>query len=244
MLGAAGAVGRALVPGLALHDLRLFDRRADPAAGIARLDARHLRTLTRRLRGCDAVVDLASDARWDAPWESVYRNNIRLVHCTLEASARAGVKRVVYASSNQVAAGYEREDPWAPVLRGEHDGADPGRLPRLSTEAQVRPCNAYGAGKVFAEAACRWYTETTGVSTVCLRIGTVLWPDRPRNERHFSTWLSHRDLAGHVNAAVLAPPKVRSAVTWAVSANTWRIWDVGDGTDWRYQPCDDAERFR
>jgi uronate dehydrogenase len=96
---------------------------------------------------------------------------------------------------------------------------------------------------VFAESACRWYSERHGLPTVCLRIGTVLEPDRPRNSRHFSTWLSHRDLAGFVDAAITAPSP--EAVGWAVSSNTWRIWDIADShARLGYGPRDDAEMWR
>lgn len=246
VIGAAGLVGRAAVPDLRLHyDLRLLDRRPPRGSDVRRVDARRVRSLTRALRGCDVVVDLAADARWDAPWESVYRNNIRMVRAVLEAARVAGVRRVVHASSNQVAAGYERDEPWVSVLAGRRDGIHPDRLHRISATDAVRPVSAYGAAKVFAEAACRWYAEAHGLSTVCLRIGTVLEPDRPRNERHRSTWLSHRDLQGFLRAAIDAPDTTPPTVAWAASANTWGIWDVAGATELLgYHPQDDAEAAR
>lgn len=243
VIGAAGLVGRAALPGLSReYDLRLLDRRPPRGSDVQRVDARRVRGLTRALDGCDVVVDLAADARWDAPWDSVYRNNMQLVHAVLEAAREAGVRRVVHASSNQVAAGYERDDPWASVLAGRRDGTDSHQLRRISAHDPVRPVSPYGAAKVFAEAACRWYSEAYGLSTICLRIGTVLEPDRPRNERHRSTWLSHRDLQGFLRAAIDAPDSTPPTVVWAASANTWGIWDVaGAGDVLGYHPQDNAE---
>lgn len=243
MLGASGLVGRACVGELAEeYDLRLFDRRPVRGSGVHRLDARRLGALTRALGGCDAVVDLAADARWDAPWESVYRTNIRLARTVLEAARAAGVHRVVQASSNQVTAGYEHDEPWRSILAGQRAGHDPSRLPRIRTTDPVRPTSPYGAAKAFAEAACSWYAQAYGLSTISLRIGTVLEPDRPRNERHFSTWLSHRDLRGFLRSCIDAPPDLTHTVVWAASANTWGIWDLAEGaTQVGYAPVDDAE---
>jgi nucleoside-diphosphate-sugar epimerase len=246
VIGAGGLLGRALLPQLGgTCEVMALDRRGDRVRGIHKVDARRLNQLTKALRGCDVVVDLAADASWDAPWERVYRNNILIVRTVLEASLRAGVSRVVHASSNQLMAGYETDDPWAAVVAGRYDGLDPHDLPQLSVEAPPRPRSAYGAGKVFAESACRWYSERHGLATVCLRIGTVLEPDRPRNSRHFATWLSHHDLGGFVDAAITAPSTRKCAVGWAVSSNTWRIWDIADShARLGYEPHDDAEKWR
>lgn len=243
VLGAAGLVGRALTPRLDHHRLRLLDRRPDRAAGIRRVDARRMRPLTRAFEGADAVVDLAGSARAEGPWRAVYRNDVPSVRTVLEAARRAGVSRVVYASSNHVATAYERQDPWDRVVAGRYEGLAPQELPRLRTTVPARPVSAYGTGKVFAEAACHWYSEEHGLSTVCLRIGTVLEPDRPRTPRHFATWLSHDDLAGYVEAALTAPAALRHAVVWAVSRNTWRMWDTED-TPLGYVPVSDAEAHR
>src|SRR4029453_4462634 len=106
VIGAGGLVGRALLPQLgSSREVRALDRRGDRVRGIHRVDARHLRQLTNALHGCNVVVDLAADASWDAPWERVYRNNILIVRTVLEASLRAGLTRVVHASSNQLMAG-------------------------------------------------------------------------------------------------------------------------------------------
>lgn len=246
VVGAAGLVGTAVLPGLAEeYELVLLDRRRDRSRGIAGLDARRVSRLAREIRGCAAVLDLAADARWDAPWDSVLATNIPIAQAVLEAAVSAGVPRVVQASSNQVAAGYERDEPYAAVVAGRTDALAPSDVPRLSVAAPPRPVSAYGAGKVFGEAACQWYAATHGLSTVSLRIGTVLRPDQPRRERHFATWLSHRDLQGLCRAAVEAPVEPSAVTAWAVSDNTWAIWDVEETAErLGYHPVDDAEVWR
>lgn len=246
VVGAGGLVGRALTPLLAAeYDLRLLDRTPDRTAGIKRLDARRVRALARAVHGCDAVVDLAAEADWHTPWARVYRSNIRLTVAVLEAARISGVRTVVHAGSNQVTAGYERDEPWASVLAGRLEGLDPQTLARIPVTTHPRPVTAYGAGKAFSEAACAWYAAEFGLTTTCLRIGSLLSPDRPRNSRHLSTWLSHRDLAGYVAGALERPPDQSATTVWGVSANRWRIWDTCDSQRLcGYTPVDDAEAWR
>ncbi len=82
-----------------------------------------------------------------------------------------------------------------------------------------------------------------GLSITTLRIGTVLQPDRPRSQRHLATWLSHRDLLAMVHAALRCPPTSCRRVVWAVSPNTWRIWETRP-TEPGFVAQDDAEEFR
>lgn len=246
VVGARGQVGTALVPALAERfTVVLLDRRGDRASAIHGLDARKVRNLARAIEGCDAVVDLAADAHWQTPWGAVYENNIPLAVAVLESARLAGVPAVVHASSNQVAAGYEHDEPYASIVAGRLESLHPDHVTRLPVNIPPRPVNAYGAAKAFSEAACAWYTEQHALTTTCLRIGSVLTPDRPRNARHLATWLSHRDLQGFVVGALGRPPGAGASVTWAVSANTWRIWDLSDVEErCGYVPVDNAEVWR
>ena len=88
------------------------------------------------------------------------------------------------------------------------------------------PHSPYGVSKALGEAAARFHAETSDLSTVCLRIGTVRLDDRPAQPRHFATLLTHRDLLSLVDAALSAPAEVRFGIYYGVSANTWRIWDM------------------
>ena len=244
--GAAGLVGTVVARGLAdTHQVHGFDRRRVTVVPGVRGDARRLGNLVKAFRGAEVVVDLAGNARLDAPWKVVHGTNMRAVWNTLEAARIAGVRRVVCASSNAVTAGYEQDEPWAPILAGDYPASGPGGIPLITTSMPVRPTTAYGSGKVFGEAACRHYTEVFGLSAVCLRIGTVTPSGGPTKARHFATLLSHPDLVSLVRHALHAPDTVRFAVVYGVSANTWRIWDIADaGTLLGFTPTDDAEAWR
>jgi NAD+ dependent glucose-6-phosphate dehydrogenase len=243
--GAAGLIGGILVEGLsdefAVHGLDV-----ERGPGVGRVaDMKKLAQVEDAFTGVDAVVDLAADPRMSAPWESVRDNNIPATANALEAAARAGVRRVVFASSNHVVGMYEHDEPYASVVAGNYCGLDPETLPRLTTDVEIRPDSPYGVGKAFGEAAARYYAEARGLSVLCLRIGTVNRADRPENPRHFATLLTYRDLVQLVRRCLTAPESMRFAVFYGVSANTWRFWDIEDARERiGYEPQDDAEAWR
>lgn len=244
--GARGLIGNVLLESLAEeYDVSGLDVRRRRPFRAAREDMTRLPSVAGRFRDQDVVIDLAADPRVGAPWETVYRNNLRATHNAYEAARRAGVRRVVFASSNHVTGLYERDEPYAAVLAGRYDGLDPGTLPRITSGHAVRPDSYYGVGKAFGEALGRFYAEEHGLSVICLRIGTVNAPNRPSNPREFATFLTHADLVRLARAAIEAPEEVRFAVVYGVSANTWRIWDLDEARDSiGYVPRDNAEAWR
>lgn len=253
--GSAGLVGSVLRRGLAeRYRLTGIDLRDRPRWGpLARLGGKKLRAGDMRcleanaaaFQGVDAVVDLAAHAAADTTWPLVHRDNLPATFNALEAARRAGVRRVVFASSNHVTGGLEREQPYASIVAGRYDGLDPGRIPRITTNDPVRPDGPYAVAKLCGEALGRFFVDEHGLSVICLRIGTVNPEDRPTQPRHFATLLTHRDLVQLVDRCLAAPDDVRFGVYYGVSGNTWRIWDIDDARqDLGYEPADDAEKYR
>ena len=245
--GAGGLIGSILWEGLASsgdHSLSGIDLRRDRTRGIRRADVRRARTLRGALGQIDAIVDLATRAAVDTPWNEVEADIKGRVNL-LEAARLQGVRRYVFASSNHVTGLYERDQPYAAIVAGEYDGLDPASIPPITTDWPIRPDSPYGAGKAFAEAAARYYAEQFGLSCICLRIGTVRAEDRPSTPRHYATLLSHDDLVRLVDCALRAPLEPRYGVYYGVSANAWRFWDVENAAkELGFVPQDDAERFR
>ena len=222
------------------YDLVGVDRALRRPPNVRRRNLARARRLGSIFAGADAVVDLAGLASHRTGWKEVWRNNLRATLNVLEAARRAGVRRYVFASSNHVTGGYEREPPYSAIVAGEYTGLDPEWLPLVGTNRPVRPDGPYALGKVLGEAAARWYSDAYGLSAVCLRIGTVNAEDRPLEPRHFATLLTHADLLRLVESALTAD--VRFAVCYGVSRNTWRFWDISNEIG--YEPEDDAERYR
>jgi uronate dehydrogenase len=157
----------------------------------------------------------------EAPWPVIREANIEGTFQVFEAARRAGVRRVVYASSNH-AVGF------TPV--GTEQPAD---LP-------PRPDTLYGVSKVFGEALARYYVDRYAMQIACLRIGT--FEPRPTYARSLSTWLSPDDCARLVDACLRAPA-LGYSIIWGVSVNTRRMWSLDAGRALGYEPQDDAEAY-
>src|SRR5262249_42471777 len=130
--GAAGNLGAKLRHHLeGRYALRLLDLdpRGDPAIAAADLSRWDLQWANHFL-GMDAVVHLAADPTAQQTWLKVIAPNVDAVINVFQAAVRAGVKRVVYASSNHVLGGY-KDEPGAgrlttdlPPQPGTHYGVD------------------------------------------------------------------------------------------------------------------------
>ncbi len=225
--GAAGNIGRAACPGLAARGWRVRGLDSAPLDGVAGLadppvvaDIDDAAAIERAMAGMDAVVHLAGIPT-EAPFADILRANIDGTYQVFDAARRAGVPRVVFASSNH-AVGF--------TPRTELAGVD----------VPPRPDTLYGVSKVFGEALGRLYTDRYGLEVVCLRIGT--WADRPTTPRHLATWLSPADGIRLLHAA-LSAPDVGFTVVYGISANTRAWWDLAPARALGYLSVDDAEDY-
>ncbi|HEY0937433.1 MAG TPA: NAD(P)-dependent oxidoreductase [Trebonia sp.] len=229
--GAAGRIGTMLRSRLARPGrvLRLLDIVPLPDAG--RLAAGEetvtatvtdLAAVTAACAGVDAVIHLGGIPGEDA-WAPILDVNINGTYAVFEAARRAGVPRVVYASSNHAVGFAPRESFPVP------DGAAP------------EPDTYYGVSKAAGEALAALYARRYGLEAVCVRILSCF--DRPRDARMLSTWLSPDDAGRLFDACVTAPaPGFR--IIYGVSANTRGGWVSLDGARaLGYQPRDDAEAY-
>ncbi len=84
-----------------------------PASGLESLvaDMTDLEAIKPAFEGIDTVIDLAAVPSQFSPWSVVYESNIPSTYNTLEASRAAGVKRVIFASSNHATGMYENAHP-------------------------------------------------------------------------------------------------------------------------------------
>lgn len=226
MTGGAGAVGsmlrsRIARPGRALRLLDVVDV-ADPGPGeeVVAASVTDLDAVTRACADVDAVVHLGGIPR-EAAWDEILDTNIHGTYVVLEAARRAGVPRVVFASSNH-AVGFHPATDTVP------DGLPP------------RPDTFYGVSKVAGEALGSLYHDRYGLDVVCLRIGTC--SERPSDARGLATWLSPDD-CGRLVTAALDVPRPGFRIVWGVSANTRRRWELTAAHELGYRPRDDGERF-
>ena len=170
-----------------------------------------------------AVIHLGGLSTEGYTWDEYLDVNIDGTHVVLEAARRAGVPRVVYASSNH-AVGFSTLEPGAPA---------PDYL-------FPRPDSFYGVSKVASEGLCSLYHDRFGLDVICLRIGS--YRERPDSRRALWSWLSPKDCTRLFEAA-LATPNPGYRVVWGVSANACAAVSLEEATAIGYEPVDDAEAF-
>ena len=226
--GAGGRIGSDLAERLKdRYALRLMYHRQVPETAPVddrvQVDTSQIEPIVTALEGIEAVVHMAADPHTRAPWESVLENNIVATYNVFEAARLAGVKRIVFASTNHVMGMYDRDQQWP-----------------IYADQPVRPDSLYGVSKAFGENLGRFWYDQYGISVICLRIGWML--PEPKDEISRWMWLSPRDCAQVVSRAL--ETDLGFGVFYAISANSRRHWDITDTIErLGYRPEDDAERF-
>jgi nucleoside-diphosphate-sugar epimerase len=242
--GMSGLIGGAVRKRLGdRYALRALNRRPVEGVPTHRADIGDLAAIEPAFAGVDVVVHLAAIAHATAPWEDVLHHNVVGTYNVFEAARRAGVRRVVYASSGATVSACERDFPYSALASGRYDGLT--AWPILTHESPVRPAGLYGASKIWGEAIARHYADAHGLSAICLRIGAVTDEDRPTTPRHFAVWCSQRDVAQMIERCVAAPDSVRFDVFFVVSDNKWGYRDLEHARAVvGYAPADRAEDHR
>lgn len=225
LTGAAGMIGTELRPRLARpgRTVRLLDVVAPsaplPGEEVFLGSFADPELAARACAGADLVVHLGGHSK-ERPWPEILSVNIDGTQRLLEAAHRAGVRRVLLASSIH-AAGFLASDR----ARDE-------RMPH------PRPDSFYGVSKVAVEALGSLYADRYGMSITSARIGT--FGATVREPRMLATWLSADDAARLVEACLrLDAPGHR--VIWGVSDNTRGWVDLEPGAEIGYVPLDDSD---
>jgi uronate dehydrogenase len=225
--GAAGSIGGMLRPRLKKPErlLRLLDLDPiDAGAGEEAVQASitDLDALTEVCHGADAIIHLGGISD-EAPWDRIAEVNIQGTYCVFEAARRAGVGRVVFASSNHAV------------------GFSPAADFPVADYAFPVPDTYYGVSKASGEALAALYHYRYGMDAICLRI--LSCAERPKGNRELSTWLSPDD-TGRLFEACLTAEKPGFRVAYGVSANTRGGWvSLDEARALGYEPLDDAEPF-
>jgi nucleoside-diphosphate-sugar epimerase len=242
--GMSGLIGGALRRHLdpAAYELRSLSRRAVDGVPSHRADIADLDAIQPVFAGVDTVVHLAA-AVGNPPFETLLRANVVGTYNVFEAARRAGVSRVIFASSGAVVSGWERTEPYLALVEGRYDGLRD--WPMMTHETPLRPSGLYGASKVWGEALARQYADAHDLSVICVRIGRVRAADRPVELREFAVFCSQRDVARMIERCLAAPPTVRFDIFFATSLNRWGYRDLDHARAVvGFEPADAAEDHR
>src|SRR5438034_5517319 len=242
--GMSGLIGGAVRRQLgARYELRALNRRAVDGVPCHQADVAELDAIQPAFKGVDAVVHLAASVGSSAPFDELLRANVIGTYNVFEASRRAGVRRVVYASSGATVSAYERDMPYRALAEGRYD--EVGAWTPLTHETPVRPAGLYGASKVWGEALARHYSDAHDMSVLCVRIGRVNDEDRPTRARDRSVWCSQRDVVRMIEACIEAPDRLRFDVFYATSNNRYGYRDLEHArVVLGWSPLDSADTFR
>jgi uronate dehydrogenase len=227
LTGAAGGIGTMtrpllakLYPGLVLSD-RVTPPDLQPGETFIAADLTRPDEVAAVLKGADGVIHLGGHSV-EGTWDQILQANIVGCYNVFEAAREAGVKRVVFASSNHAIGFYPRKK-------------------RIGTNLTVRPDSRYGVSKVFGEALGSLYSDKHGIGVTCLRIGNV--GPRPLDVRRLSIWISPRDLVQLFRIG-LDHPDLRYEIFYGASDNAAGWWDNSRAEQLGYRPQDKAEDHR
>jgi nucleoside-diphosphate-sugar epimerase len=205
-------------------------------------DLTDFESIRRAVEGMEIVVHMAADPNGNSPWESILENNIQGAYNLFEACRLEHVRRVVYASTNQVVFGYLRDEPLNRLFAKDQPPPLPGEFSPILHSQPTRPLNFYACSKVLGEALAHMYAYTHNISCICLRIGWVTADDRPPYPRSAAIWCSQRDIAQLVERCILAPDNLRFDVFFGHSDNALNLVDIQHAKDvLGYAPQDRAE---
>ena len=134
---------------------------------------------------------------------------------------RAGVRRIVFATSNHAVGFYPRDH-------------------RIDHRVVPRPDSRYGVSKAFGEAIASLYSDKHGIGVLCTRIGN--FGEKPIDKRRLSIWISPRDYTQLVRIG-LEHPDIRYEIVYGVSNNRRSWYDNSNAERLGYRPQDDSEPY-
>src|SRR3954468_3502845 len=226
--GAGGGIGRSLRETLrgVYPVLRVSDRvpLAPARAGnegveeVDQTDIANMAAVEKMVAGVDGIIHLGGISGENS-WEKILEGNIVGLYNTFEAARRAGVKRIVMATSNHAVGFYPRSQT-------------------IDHRVTVRPDSRYGVSKAFSEALASLYSDKHGMGFLCVRIGN--YGTEPIDSRRLSIWVSPRDLTQLVRIG-LEHPDVRYEIVYGVSRNQRSWYDNSNAHRLGYRPEDDSE---
>jgi uronate dehydrogenase len=222
--GAGGGIGRSLRETLrgVYPVLRLSDRVAlAPARDGEEIDCTELSDMAaveRMVAEVDGIIHLGGISG-ENDWPVILQGNIIGLFNVFEAARRAGVKRIVLATSNHAVGFYPRAQT-------------------IDHRVVPRPDSRYGLSKAFGEGLASLYSDKHGIGVLCTRIGN--FGTEPIDKRRLSIWISPRDYTQLVRIG-LEHPDIRYEIVYGVSNNRRSWYDNSNAERLGYRPQDDSE---
>lgn len=168
--------------------------------------------------GVDGIIHLGG-LSVEHEWDDILRTNIDGAYRLYETAYKAGVKRIVFASSNHAIGFYPR-----------------GQI--LDGSERPRPDCRYGLSKVFGEALSQYFADNYGLGVLSIRIGWCF--EKPETQRTLGSWVSIGDLAQLCRIG-LETPDLHHEIVFGMSDNSRTWWDNKTARRLGYQPGDSSD---
>ncbi len=220
MTGSRGVIGSTLINELKEdYNLKLFDKSPNDNQTI-QIDLSDKNKLKGLFKGINILIHLAGDPSTMATDESIINNNFIATSNVFNEAQKAGVKKIIYASSNCVHQG---------DMIKEFQNRLGHWINKLPLDAHFSPKCLYAESKVFGENLGR-HLSYSGISFIAMRIGWVFKNDHipqiinKENEYFKAIYCSNSDLirafkkAIEVEADFLTP--------YIVSNNDRSVFDM------------------
>ena len=215
---------------LSLYDIKKVTT-TPPHASIT-LDCADKENLTGAFDGLDALIHLAGNPHPNAPEHLTMRNNFLSTSYCFDEALRAGVKKIVFASSN-----FYHEGDIARFLNGETQK-------RITLDRHPSPLSLYGESKVYGENLGR-HLSYLRIQFVALRIGWTVPHDNPAlvgGSYMRAVFCSKRDLITVFTRAIEVETQFLAA--FAVSDNSRGVFDLAQTKKLLgFIPQDNAENY-
>ena len=229
--GATGKIGQTLMEDLDdRFTLTGTSRSPNDDPRFIQLDFDNVDAVAEAFAGQDVVVHMHAKSNHNTDnFDEYLGPNVVGAWNAYEAARKAGVRRLIYASSNHATGWYE--------MVGD----------RCDAESLPRPDGIYGAAKVWGETVGRYFSDRFGLEVIVLRIGSYEYRAKPTDftmgPRILSTWLSDRDLVNLTERAILTPD-IKYGIYYGISANARAYWDITNAvSELGYRPVDNAENY-
>jgi len=232
--GLGGVVGRALRPALEeRYEISALSRSGVDGLSPERnfkVNIADIESIRPAFEGVDVVLHLAADGGQSSAlgmaggWETMLQNNIIGAYNVCQVALEAGVSRVILSSSGATANGYELHEPYKTLVSTE-DLPLPDSWEMVNEQSEPKPISLYGVTKLFGEDLGRYYTLTTPMSVINLRISSCGPVDEAAPGRAQANWSSHRDLQQLTVKIIEAPADLKFDIFWATSDNVKKFRD-------------------
>ena len=191
-----------------------------PGETYVRADLADMSQIAPLLDGADMVIHFGAIVD-ERPFPELLGPNFVGSYNIWEAGQKAGVRRIVYASSIHAVGMYPKSE-------------------FVGIDAPHRPDTFYGLAKCFTEDLASLYWDKRGLETVAMRIASA--SGKVGNSRALGSWLSDGDLVQLVQKSVTAPT-TGFTIVYGVSNNDRAGLDNSGASALGYRPKDNAEDY-